>query len=302
VYEISLSVSACLRAGTRVDVAWAVQTRGFGGVSHDPNEALALTPGGGRIGAVASGAANDALSSLAGQGGSGVLVNIAVSEFEAQVAGLPAGGEVRCLLVPATDLPAPLWDRLRDRDPVGLVVRLDADHRVTRIDLHDQESIAEVGEEAAALFGRSVSSTSVTDDTVVSVFFPVPRLVVVGAGPVGEALRANAELLGWRAQVVGDPGSIAGLSPLDSVVVAAHDLDLAGAALTAALRSEAGYIGSLGSRRMQEARTAWLAYRGVTDTSRVHGPAGLDIGARTPAEIAVAILAEALAVRAHLSS
>ena len=63
-----------------------------------------------------------------------------------------------------------------------------------------------------------------------------------------------------------------------------------------------GYIGALGSRRTQQARADWLAYRGVTDLERVHGPAGLDIGANTPAEIAVSILAEALAVKARASA
>jgi len=67
----------------------------------------------------------------------------------------------------------------------------------------------------------------------------------------------------------------------------------------AALDSDVGYIGALGARRMQENRADWLAYRGVTDLSRIHGPAGLDIGAETPAEIAVSILAEAIAENAR---
>ncbi|MEK7295897.1 MAG: XdhC family protein, partial [Actinomycetota bacterium] len=86
----------------------------------------------------------------------------------------------------------------------------------------------------------------------------------------------------------------AGLSSLDNVVVMIHDLEVAGAALIAALSSDAGYIGALGSHRMQETRAEWLAYRGHVDLERIHGPAGLNIGATTPAEIAVSILAEAL--------
>ena len=91
-------------------------------------------------------------------------------------------------------------------------------------------------------------------------------------------------------------GVIAGLAVLDKLVVTSHDTELAGPALATALAGEVGYIGALGSRRTQQARADWLAYRGITDLDRVHGPAGLDIGANTAPEIAVSILAEALAV------
>ncbi len=297
-YDIALSVAACLRAGTRVDVAWPVRAQGF--ASREPNEALALTPGGGRIGAVASGAANGQLSDLAIQGGGGRLVHLSIAEFEAQLAGLSRGGELDCLLAPATDLPAELWDRLRDRQSVCLVARLDGD-RVTGVELYGPDTVAQAGEEAAQLLGRGISGAVVTPEAVVTVFCPVPKLLIVGHGAIVDALRANAELLGWQVEVAGErgvaTGVIAGLSPLDAVVVAAHDLELAGPALEAALASSAGYLGGLGSRRMQQTRADWLAYRGVTDLSRLHRPAGLDIGARTPAEIAVSILAEALAVR-----
>jgi xanthine dehydrogenase accessory factor len=142
----------------------------------------------------------------------------------------------------------------------------------------------------------------VAEDRVVSVFRAVPELAVVGEGPVAKAVAEMASLVGWKVRFLADAASatgvIAGLSRGDKVVVAAHDLELAGPALLAALDSEAGYIGSVGSRRMQDNRADWLAYRGVTDLSRVNGPAGLDIGAETPGEIAVSVLAEAISLGA----
>ena len=77
-----------------------------------------------------------------------------------------------------------------------------------------------------------------------------------------------------------------------------HDDRLTGAALEAALAGPVGYIGSVGPRRLQDSRADWLVRRGVEDLDRIHGPAGLPIGASSPAEIAVSVLAEALAVRA----
>jgi xanthine dehydrogenase accessory factor len=85
------------------------------------------------------------------------------------------------------------------------------------------------------------------------------------------------------------------LSALDGVLVATHDRELDGPALARALAADVGYIGALGGRPMQRARAEWLAEREITGTERIHGPAGLDIGARTPAESAVAIIAEMLA-------
>ena len=282
-YEIALTVAACLRAGTRVDVAWAVTTDGLGPV--DPAGALAITPGGGKVGDLLSGAVNDQLADLAGRGGGtgGRLVDLTVSDYEAQLAGLPGPGTARCVLIPATELPEGLWDRLRERRPAAISLRLDGD-RVTEASLVDPET-----------------TEKTSDDVITSVFRPVPKLVIAGAGPIADALRDAAGLLGWQAQVVRQAsaatGLIAGLAALDSVVVIGHDDDLTGAALAAALTGTAGYVGSIGPQRLQQARADWLAYRGITDLDRVHGPAGLDIGAGTPAEIALSILAEAVAVR-----
>ncbi|GAA1796142.1 hypothetical protein HC028_23335 [Planosporangium flavigriseum] len=296
-YEIALSVAACLRAGTKVDVAWVIEARGLG--ARDMGEALAITPGGGRVGAVLSGALNDQLVDLSEQGASGRIVNLHVGDLDAELAGLACGGDARCLLVPAADLPAGLWERLRKRDPVCLLTRLDGD-RVSDIAIYGPETIADAGEDAARLFSRGASDSAIAPGTVVTVFWPVPKLVIIGAGAVADALRSAADLVGWHTQVITQvstaTGVIAGLAGLDKVVVISHDDDLAGPALAAALAGEVGYIGALGSRRTQQSRADWLAYRGITDLDRVHGPAGLDIGANTPPEIAVSILAEALAV------
>lgn len=280
-----------------MDVAWAVETAGFS--AEDKSEALAITPGGGRIGSVLSGSLNDQLADLAGRGVTGRMVDLHVGALEAELAGLSCGGDARCLLVAAESLPAELWDRLLARDPVCLVSRLDGD-RVLDSALFGAATIADAGPDAVRIFGRAASDTLVAADAVITVLWPVPKLVIVGAGAIADGLRGVADLLGWHTRMVTEvsaaTGVIAGLAGLDKVVVISHDDDLAGPALASALDGKVGYIGALGSRRTQQSRADWLAYRGVTDLTRVHGPAGLDIGANTPAEIAVSIVAEALAV------
>ena len=155
------------------------------------------------------------------------------------------------------------------------------------------------------------------------VFGPPPRLVVVGAVDTGEALCAAAKALGWHTICVDArakyatpermpsadellfdwPGeALARIRPDrdTAVVVLTHDEKFDIPALVAALRTEAFYVGALGSRRAQEKRRARLVEEGLTDAelARLRGPAGLDIGAESPAETAVSILAEALALRA----
>jgi len=90
------------------------------------------------------------------------------------------------------------------------------------------------------------------------------------------------------------------LGPNDAVLVFTHDPKFDEPALLAALASDAGYIGALGSRRTQADREERLRSQGLTDEelARVNAPCGLDLGARTPAETAVAVLGEILALRA----
>jgi len=152
---------------------------------------------------------------------------------------------------------------------------------------------------------------------------PPPRLLVYGAVDTAEALARGAKLLGWTA-IVADARAtfltperipsadrliakwpeetIAEVAPdhQTAIVVLTHDDKFDEPALLAALRTEAFYIGALGSRRNQERRRERLLEAGATeeDLARISGPCGLDIGADTQAETALSILVEALAVRA----
>jgi xanthine dehydrogenase accessory factor len=134
----------------------------------------------------------------------------------------------------------------------------------------------------------------------VTIYHPITKLVIAGSGPIADALAKAAQGIGWNVSVDPRPsifvGLTATLSPMDCAVIMGHDVESSSNCLKYALESKAGYIGALGSKKMQENREDWLNYRDITDISRVHGPAGFDIGATTPDEIAISILAEAIAV------
>ncbi len=126
-----------------------------------------------------------------------------------------------------------------------------------------------------------------------------PLLLVAGNGPVTEAIAPMAELLGWTPVVVDDLAAFEKALPgATGVVVLSHDDGLDGPALAAALAAAPPYVGAMGSRRTQERRRTWLAEHGVPVEAQapIHGPAGLDIGADGPPEIALSILAELVAV------
>jgi len=155
------------------------------------------------------------------------------------------------------------------------------------------------------------------------VFGPPPRLFVYGAIDTADALCAAAHAIGWRAIVADARARFATperLPNADEIIVAWPEEALAKVApdhttailvlthddkfdlplLTAALETDAYYIGALGSRRNQERRRERLLDAGVgeSELERISGPAGLDIGAHTPAETALSMLAEIMAVRA----
>jgi len=280
-YDIALSVAACARSGTRADVAWMLSPT----VS---DEALVVTPGGGRIGRLAGGAFDGLLADLAARHlSTGRIVTHSVTEVESVVCHLPVGSAVQFLLVPAEQFPSQTWALLLDHTPVVIVTSCSGDV-VTDIQVNAAEADS----------GRA--NVTVEQEVITTVLVPTPRMVIAGMGPIAEALAAQAALLKWKVVVEARPDAVAGLaatlSPVDAVVVMGHDVETSSGCLMAALSSAAGYVGALGSLAMQQSRADWLAYRDVVDVSRVRGPAGLDIGAVTPEEIAVAICAEAISL------
>ena len=152
---------------------------------------------------------------------------------------------------------------------------------------------------------------------------PPPRLFVYGAVDTAEALCSSAKLLGWTTIVADARAKFATRERIPSadelvvawpeealahvqpdhqtaVVVLTHDDKFDEPALLGALRTEAFYIGALGSRRNQERRRERLLAAGVAEQEleRISGPCGLDVGAETQEETALSILAEILSVRA----
>jgi xanthine dehydrogenase accessory factor len=184
-----------------------------------------------------------------------------------------------------------------------------------------------LGDASPALAQLEVLRTGVLEHegarVFAEVFGPPPRLVVVGAVDTAEALCAAAKLIGWRTICVDARAKFATPERIPSadelvvewpeaaferiapdsgtaIVVLTHDEKFDIPALTAAVATEAFYIGAIGARRTQTRRRERLLEAGATEAElgRIHGPAGLDLGADTPAETALSILAEALAVRA----
>ena len=144
-----------------------------------------------------------------------------------------------------------------------------------------------------------------------------PELIVVGTGPVARALAAIGKLLGFTIRAVSVGPSDAPepderivvrnakelvrlrLGPESYVVIAGHDREFSQAALRILLLSEAPYLGMMGSRRHTGGLLDELRAAGISDRSlaRVHTPVGLDLGAQTPEEIALAAIAHIVAVR-----
>jgi xanthine dehydrogenase accessory factor len=251
-------------------------------------------------------------------GGEPQLLTYGISDDLALSVGLPCGGEIDVWVdEPEPDLLQQLADVARnERRAVFFVDLEDGAQRLVLDGDNDvaDELIRSGHSKVVELHGRRLFA---------DVFGPPPRLFVYGAVDTADALCAAAHGIGWRAIVADARGRFATAERLphaDEVIVAWPEEALAHVApdqatailvlthddkfdlplLVGALASDAFYIGALGSRRNQERRRERLLDAGIDESEldRISGPAGLDIGAHTPAETAVSMLAEIMAVRA----
>jgi xanthine dehydrogenase accessory factor len=213
-----------------------------------------------------------------------------------------------------------------ERRPIALVTDLGS-HRQALFETGNEAPALDLSPAQRAAVGESLAGNSSGEIEIegrrlfVQARVPSPRLVIVGAVHITQALAPMAALAGYEVIVVDPRRAFATaerfpavtlwhewpdealdairLDERSAVVTLTHDPKLDDPALDRALRSPAFYIGSLGSKKTHAARLQRLAGAGFDQAAlaRIHGPAGLAIGAKSPAEIAVSVLAQLTAAR-----
>jgi xanthine dehydrogenase accessory factor len=279
----------------------------WGSAPRPPGALLCLRDDGLVAGSVSGGCVEDDLIDRLRHGervGMPSLIAYGVTKEEAARFGLPCGGNLRLVQEPLRDV-AWIDDVLARTARHELVARrLDLASGVVSIEAASRgEAFSFDGARLRALFG------------------PRWRLLIIGAGQLSRAVAQMALTLDFEV-ICCDPREEYNLSwdvpgtrfskampddlvlelqldPHSAVVAVTHDPKLDDLVLLEALKSPAFYIGALGSRGNTAARRERLAMFDLSpaEIDRLHGPIGLDIGARTPAEIAVAIVAEIVAVK-----
>ena len=300
-----------LEAGHPALLATVVRT--WGSSPRPEGAMMALRGDGQAVGSVSGGCIEDDLiqrfsgpQRAAAVGGQPTqLVRYGVTADEAHRFGLPCGGTLELLLEFAPPLPV-LCD-LVDRLSRGLLVARTVDCRT-----------------GASTLAQAPQAIDLQWDgsTMRNVLGPAWRMLLIGAGAMAQYLATMAQFSGFAVTVC-DPReeywgalSLPGVrlwhdmpddavlafapDPRSCIVALSHDPKLDDLALLEALRSPAFYVGAIGSRRNTDSRKDRLkTHFGETEASlaRLHGPVGLYIGSKTPAEIAVSIMAEILAVK-----
>jgi xanthine dehydrogenase accessory factor len=263
------------------------------------------------------------------------LLHYGVTDETAWGVGLACGGSLDVFVEPLD--PADfdfLAELLNEERPVASVTLVDGDPgRKLIVDLEDtqrQRGDGDLQEQALRFDKPSIAEVPFEAESAqafVDVIAPPPTLIVIGGVQISIALSRLAETMGYRTVIVDPRRAFARLErfpgvdrviqawpeeafkqfPLNrstAVVTLTHDPKIDEPALMLALRSEAFYIGALGSRRTQSRRRARLKENGLNEEllDRLHGPVGIELGADTPEDIALSIMAEIVASKNSLRS
>lgn len=304
---------AFLAAGEGAALATVVQT--WGSAPRPAGSQLAVSGSGALVGSVSGGCVEGAVAAEAAAAiadGQPRLLEYGVADDDAFAVGLACGGTIRILL-------EPVGGAGPDAALISEIVAARAARRPLVYAVHpgDWERRLVSGPddplwpEAAEVLRTDRSGF--VGDWFLQAVNPPPRLVIVGAAHVAQHLAPMARIAGFDVTVVDPRSAFAtearfpgtrliadlpdealaeiGLDARVAVVTLTHDPKIDDPAIVATLGSEAFYLGCLGSRKTHAARLERLA--GLGDAlGRIHAPVGLAIGARTPAEIAVSILAQ----------
>jgi xanthine dehydrogenase accessory factor len=304
------------RAGTGAALATVVET--WGSAPRQAGSQLAISGTGDMVGSVSGGCVEgavvtEALEAL--QDRQPRLLTFGVSDETAFSVGLACGGTIRILVEPvgegANALPEPLLAQLTEARAAPRAVAL-----VTDLATWTRHLVTPGQDPATDARLRSDRSGPEEDGRFIAVHNPPLRLIVVGAVHIAQPLLTMARECGYACTLI-DPRAAFGSSsrfpgqvilddwPDDAlatlapdtrtaIVTLTHDPKLDDPALRFALEAPVFYIGALGSKKTHAKRLDRLTEAGFTpdQIARIHAPVGLDIGARTPAEIAISILAQ----------
>ncbi|MGB8364374.1 MAG: XdhC family protein [Rhizomicrobium sp.] len=317
-----LDVSAeWLAQGHKVALGTVVKT--WGSAPRPAGSQIAVRDDGAFVGSVSGGCVEGAVIE-SGQDairtGSFRRLEFGVSDADAWAVGLACGGHIEILVEP--------FDSARKRSTLDALNRgrTDGIAIVRAVDLQSgEERLIDPASDnttlgvAAGSAARADRSAPVEIDGRVwflSVHNPPLDMVIIGAVHIAQILAPMAVLAEYRVRIIDPRTAFATsarfpgvtlthdwpdealvkvpLGPRSALIALTHDPKLDDPALTAALRSDCFYIGALGSKKTHAGRLARLKAHGFSDDdlTRIHGPIGLAIGARSPAEIAISILAE----------
>lgn len=314
--QIPEAALAWHRSGVGAALATVIET--WGSAPRQAGSQLAISGAGEMTGSVSGGCVEgavitEALDALADR--KSRVLTFGVSDETAFAAGLACGGTIRVLVEPvgegAEALPEALLAELVAARATPRAVAL-----VTTPATWTRRLVAPGEDPAADARFKSDRSGMEEDGRFIAVHNPPLRLIVVGAVHIAQPLLSIARTCGYAPTLIDPRGAfgsearfpgetilddwpdeaLAALKPdaRTAIVTLTHDPKLDDPAIRFALRSPAFYLGSLGSKKTHARRVERLAEAGFLpeEIARIHAPVGLDIGARTPAEIAVSIMAQ----------